>query len=60
MFLISICRFRLQVRVRDETCTVSVALFNEEVQAMVDNMTAYQLVEKYDRVNSLDAYHIFV
>lgn len=53
LFVISIGRFRLQVRVRDETGTVSVALFNEEVQAMVDNMTAYQLVEKYGRVNSL-------
>ncbi|PWA77042.1 nucleic acid-binding, OB-fold protein [Artemisia annua] len=36
-------QFRLQVRVQDDTGTVSVSLFNEEVQVMVDNMTAYQL-----------------
>ena len=53
VFIPLVVRFRLQVRVQDETGTVSVSLFNEEVQALVDNMTAYQLVEKYGKVNSL-------
>ena len=52
MFICLVVRFRLQVRVQDETGLVSVSLFNVEVQAMVDNMTAYQLVEKYGKVNS--------
>lgn len=43
-------RFRLQVRVQDETGTVSVSLFNDEVQAILNNVTAYQLVEKYGKV----------
>ena len=52
VFIPLVVRFRLQVRVQDETGTVSVSLFNEEVQALVDNMTAYQLVEKYGKVIS--------
>ncbi|PWA96460.1 nucleic acid-binding, OB-fold, Replication protein A, OB domain protein [Artemisia annua] len=41
--------FRLQVRVQDETGTVSVSLFNDEVQAILNNVTAYQLVDKYGK-----------
>ncbi|PWA52161.1 replication protein A 70 kDa DNA-binding subunit B [Artemisia annua] len=42
-------QFRLQVRVQDETGTVSVSLFNDEVQAILNNVTAYQLVDKYGK-----------
>nr|GEZ00143.1 hypothetical protein [Tanacetum cinerariifolium] len=38
--------FRLQIRVQDETETMSLSLFNDEVQAMVGR-SAYQLCEKY-------------
>ncbi|PWA71913.1 replication protein A 70 kDa DNA-binding subunit B [Artemisia annua] len=46
-------QFRLQVRVQDETGTVSVSLFNDEVQAILNNVTAYQLVEKYGKGDGL-------
>ncbi|GKB28483.1 replication protein A 70 kDa DNA-binding subunit B, partial [Tanacetum coccineum] len=39
-------QFRLQIRVQDETGTMSLSLFNDEVQAMVGR-SAYQLCEKY-------------
>ncbi|PWA37677.1 nucleic acid-binding, OB-fold protein [Artemisia annua] len=42
-------QFHMQVRVQDETGTVSVSLFNDEVQAILNNITAYQLVEKYGK-----------
>nr|GEW30526.1 hypothetical protein [Tanacetum cinerariifolium] len=38
--------FRLQIRVQDVTGTMSLSLFNDEVQAMVGR-SAYQLCEKY-------------
>ena len=38
------------MRVQDDTGTVSVCLFNDEVQAILNNVTAYQLVEKYGKV----------
>ncbi|GJZ25698.1 replication protein A 70 kDa DNA-binding subunit B, partial [Tanacetum coccineum] len=40
--------FRLQVRVQDETGTMSLTLWNDEVQAVVDR-SAYQLCEKYSK-----------
>ncbi|GKD11375.1 replication protein A 70 kDa DNA-binding subunit B, partial [Tanacetum coccineum] len=42
-------RFRLQIRVQDETGTMSLSLFNDEVQAMVGR-SAYQLCEKYAKM----------
>ena len=39
-------RFRLQIRVQDESGTISLSLFNDEVQAMVGR-SAYQLCDKY-------------
>ncbi|GJT09517.1 ATP-dependent DNA helicase PIF1-like protein, partial [Tanacetum coccineum] len=39
-------QFRLQIHVQDETGTMSLSLFNDEVQAMVGR-SAYQLCEKY-------------
>ncbi|PWA48138.1 nucleic acid-binding, OB-fold protein [Artemisia annua] len=42
-------QFHMQVRVQDETGTVSVSLFNDEVQAILNNIIAYQLVEKYGK-----------
>ncbi|PWA39186.1 replication protein A 70 kDa DNA-binding subunit B [Artemisia annua] len=41
-------RFRLQIRVQDETRTVSLFLFNDEYQAIVDR-SAYQLCDKYGK-----------
>ena len=38
------------MRVQDDIGTVSVCLFNDEVQAILNNVTAYQLVEKYGKV----------
>nr|GEY70256.1 replication protein A 70 kDa DNA-binding subunit B [Tanacetum cinerariifolium] len=42
----AVARFRLQIRVQDETGTMSLSLFNDEVQAMVGR-SAYKLCEKY-------------
>ncbi|GJX26424.1 replication protein A 70 kDa DNA-binding subunit B [Tanacetum coccineum] len=39
-------QFRLQIRVQDETGTMSLSLFNDEVQAIVGR-SAYQLCDKY-------------
>ena len=39
-------RFRLQIRVHDETDTISLSLFNDEVKVVVGR-SAYQLVDKY-------------
>nr|GEX31017.1 hypothetical protein [Tanacetum cinerariifolium] len=47
-------QFRLQIRVQDETGTMSLSLFNDEVQAMVGR-SAYQLCAKYAKV-SIDDY----
>nr|GEX35173.1 replication protein A 70 kDa DNA-binding subunit B [Tanacetum cinerariifolium] len=44
-------QFRLQIRVQDETQTMSLSLFNYEVQAMVGR-SAYQLCEKYAKRES--------
>ncbi|GKB45017.1 hypothetical protein Tco_0889959 [Tanacetum coccineum] len=38
--------FRLQIRVQDENGTVSLTIWNDEVQAVVDR-SAYQLCDKY-------------
>nr|GEX83369.1 hypothetical protein [Tanacetum cinerariifolium] len=43
-------QFRLQIRVQDETETMSLSLFNDEVHAMVGR-SAYQLCEKYAKDN---------
>nr|GEZ50227.1 replication protein A 70 kDa DNA-binding subunit B [Tanacetum cinerariifolium] len=43
--------FRLQIRVQDETRTMSLSLFNDEVQTMVGR-SAYQLCEKYAKIES--------
>nr|GEV68709.1 replication protein A 70 kDa DNA-binding subunit B [Tanacetum cinerariifolium] len=43
--------FRLQIHVQDETGTMSLSLFNDEVQAMVGR-SAYQLCEKYAKSKS--------
>ncbi|GJZ11299.1 replication protein A 70 kDa DNA-binding subunit B [Tanacetum coccineum] len=40
--------FRLQIRVQDETGTMSLTLWNDEVQPVVDR-SAYQLCEKYGK-----------
>ncbi|PWA28987.1 replication protein A 70 kDa DNA-binding subunit B [Artemisia annua] len=44
--------FRLQVRVQDESGTMSLSLFNDEVQSLTGR-SAYQLCEKY-RLKSAD------
>ncbi|GJT67701.1 replication protein A 70 kDa DNA-binding subunit B [Tanacetum coccineum] len=52
--------FRLQVRVQDETGTMSLTLWNDEVQAVVDS-SAYQLCEKYAKYAfkvSIDEYNV--
>ncbi|GJT79922.1 reverse transcriptase domain-containing protein [Tanacetum coccineum] len=41
--------FRLQIRVQDESGTMSLTLWNDEVQPIVDR-SAYQLCEKYEKV----------
>nr|GEW80098.1 hypothetical protein [Tanacetum cinerariifolium] len=43
-------QFRLQIRVQDETGTMSLSLFNDEVRTMVGR-SAYQLCEKYAKDN---------
>ncbi|PWA95176.1 nucleic acid-binding, OB-fold protein [Artemisia annua] len=45
--------FRLQIRVQDESGTISLSLFNDEVQAMVGR-SAYQLCDKYGCKNAED------
>ncbi|GKC60761.1 replication protein A 70 kDa DNA-binding subunit B, partial [Tanacetum coccineum] len=45
--------FRLQVRVQDETGTMSLTLWNDEVQAIVDKL-AYHLCHKYSKVEQND------
>ncbi|GKC54074.1 replication protein A 70 kDa DNA-binding subunit B, partial [Tanacetum coccineum] len=40
--------FRLQIRVQDESGTVSLTLWNDKVQAVVDR-SAYQLCDKYGK-----------
>nr|GEZ45308.1 replication protein A 70 kDa DNA-binding subunit B [Tanacetum cinerariifolium] len=44
-------QFHLQIHVQDETGTMSLSLFNDEVQAMVGR-SAYQLCEKYAKSES--------
>ncbi|GJU62459.1 T-complex protein 1 subunit theta [Tanacetum coccineum] len=44
-------QFRLQIRVQDETGTMSLSLFNDEVQVLVGR-SAYQLCEKYAKSES--------
>ncbi|PWA66387.1 P-type ATPase, HAD-like domain protein [Artemisia annua] len=46
--------FRLQIRVQDETGTIALSLFNDEVQA-VDGRSAYQLVDKYGKLVHYDS-----
>ncbi|GKC56746.1 hypothetical protein Tco_1084344, partial [Tanacetum coccineum] len=41
-------KFRLQVRVKDESGTISLTRFNDEVQALVDG-SAYQLCDKCEK-----------
>ncbi|PWA66139.1 replication protein A 70 kDa DNA-binding subunit B [Artemisia annua] len=45
--------FRHQIRVQDESDTISLSLFNDEVQAMVGR-SAYQLCDKYGCKNAED------
>ncbi|PWA46838.1 nucleic acid-binding, OB-fold protein [Artemisia annua] len=45
--------FRLHIRVQDESGTISLSLFNDEVQAMVGR-SAYQLCDKYGCKNAED------
>ncbi|PWA69999.1 cinnamoyl-CoA reductase 1 [Artemisia annua] len=45
--------YRLQLRVQDESGTISLSLFNDEVQAMVGR-SAYQLCDKYGCKNAED------
>ncbi|PWA68832.1 replication protein A 70 kDa DNA-binding subunit B [Artemisia annua] len=45
--------YRLQIRVQDESGTISLSLFNDEVQAMVGR-SAYQLCDKYGCKNAED------
>nr|GEV05712.1 putative reverse transcriptase domain-containing protein [Tanacetum cinerariifolium] len=47
----AVARFRLQIRVQDETRTMSLSLFNDDVQAMFGRST-YQLCEKYAKSES--------
>ncbi|GJZ79694.1 replication protein A 70 kDa DNA-binding subunit B [Tanacetum coccineum] len=47
--------FRLQIRVQDETGTMSLTLWNDEVQAVVD-MSAYQLCDKYGKGEQNDQF----
>nr|GEV66001.1 hypothetical protein [Tanacetum cinerariifolium] len=49
--------FRLQVRVYDETGTMSLSLWNDEVQAVVDR-SAYQLCDKYANKVSIDEFNV--
>ncbi|GKF48909.1 replication protein A 70 kDa DNA-binding subunit B, partial [Tanacetum coccineum] len=40
--------FRLQIRIQDESGTMSLTLWNDEVQVVVDR-SAYQLCDKYEK-----------
>ena len=46
LHLFVVLRYRLQLRVQDESGTISLSLFNDEEQAMVGR-SAYQLCDKY-------------
>ncbi|GJW96113.1 replication protein A 70 kDa DNA-binding subunit B, partial [Tanacetum coccineum] len=41
--------FRLQIRIQDESGTMSLTLWNDEVQVVVDR-SAYQLCDKYEKM----------
>ncbi|GJY72840.1 replication protein A 70 kDa DNA-binding subunit B [Tanacetum coccineum] len=53
--LLDVAHFRLQIRVQDESGIISLTLWNDEVQAVVDTCP-YQLCDKYKKSEHKDMF----